>query len=85
MEVYVGIDWSENKHDVAIVNTAGKLLIQFSISHTPDGFAEIIDRSHRLGLVPEHTVVVWKQPTICWSISSGLVALPRCMWSHPVW
>jgi len=57
MEVYIGIDWSENKHDVAIMNQAGKLLIQCSIEHTLEGFAQIINRSHRLGIEPENAVV----------------------------
>jgi len=40
MQVYIGIDWSENKHDVALVNNAGAILAQFTIPHAPDGFAK---------------------------------------------
>jgi len=57
MEVYIGIDWSENKHDVAIMNEAGKLLVQFSIEHTPDGFAKILSRCRRFGIESENAVV----------------------------
>jgi len=34
MEVVIGIDWSENKHDVAIMNEAGKLMIGLLLNST---------------------------------------------------
>ena len=41
MEVYIGIDWSENKHDVAFMNQAGAVIADLTIGHTPDGFLEL--------------------------------------------
>jgi transposase len=41
MQVYIGIDWSENKHDVAFMNQAGAVIADLTIEHTPDGFLEL--------------------------------------------
>lgn len=38
--VYVGIDWSDQHHDLCILNEAGDKLNTFSISHTRDGFEQ---------------------------------------------
>ena len=34
MQVYIGIDWSQSKHDVAFMNEAGVVVIQESIAHS---------------------------------------------------
>ncbi len=57
MKVYIGIDWSESKHDVAIMNEARALLAQFCIKHTPEGFSQTIHQSHSLGIEPESAIV----------------------------
>ena len=41
MPVYIGIDWSENKHDVVFLNEAGAILAQLSMSHTPEGLLNL--------------------------------------------
>ena len=33
MSVYVGIDWSVKKHDVAIINEAGSIIARLTIAH----------------------------------------------------
>lgn len=38
--VYVGIDWSDQHHDLCILNEAGDKLNTFRISHTKDGFEQ---------------------------------------------
>ena len=37
MQVYTGIDWSENKHDVLFTNEAGAVVTYLVIPHSPDG------------------------------------------------
>lgn len=37
MPFYLGIDWSENKHDAVLLNEAGAMITQFSFPHTADG------------------------------------------------
>ncbi|MDX1418012.1 MAG: IS110 family transposase [Candidatus Promineifilaceae bacterium] len=40
MQVYIGIDWSEQKHDTAFQNEHGTCLAQLSFAHTPQGFGQ---------------------------------------------
>ena len=53
MQVYIGIDWSENKHDVVFMNEAGADLACLVIAHTPEGFAQLDARRRKLGLAVE--------------------------------
>ena len=41
MAVYIGIDWSEKKHDVVCINEKGALITQFQIAHSADGFVQL--------------------------------------------
>ena len=41
MIVYTGIDWSENKHDVAFLDREGTNLASLTIPHTFDGFLQL--------------------------------------------
>ena len=50
MEVYLGIDWSQYKHDVAILNQAGSCLARFTIPHKPDGFLKLDASRQALGV-----------------------------------
>ena len=40
MDVFCGIDWSDDHHDVALVDTDGKILTRRRIGHDAAGFAE---------------------------------------------
>jgi len=48
MEVYCGIDWAEDHHDIALVNQDGQLLARRRISDDAAGLAEL------LALLAEH-------------------------------
>ena len=48
MAVFCGIDWSDDHHDVALVDHEGKTLAQLRIGHDVAGFAEL------LGALAEH-------------------------------
>ena len=41
MPVYIGIDWSEAKHDVVFLNEAGAILAQLSMAHTATGLLNL--------------------------------------------
>jgi hypothetical protein len=41
MQVYLGIDWSENKHDVCFMHETGEVLLIVQIQHTMAGFREL--------------------------------------------
>jgi transposase len=53
MKVYIGIDWSEHKHDLCILNESGAVLKAWKITHTQRGFAEIPAALQELGLEPQ--------------------------------
>jgi transposase len=40
-QVYIGIDWSERKHDVCVTNPAGAVLARLTLPHSPAGFAQL--------------------------------------------
>ena len=41
MSVYMGIDWSVKKHDVAIINEAGSIIARLTIPHQASGFEKL--------------------------------------------
>lgn len=57
MKVYIGIDWSESKHDVVFMNEAGADLACLVIAHTPEGFAQFDAMRRKLGLAAEDCVI----------------------------
>jgi transposase len=57
MNVYLGIDWSQLKHDLCWMNEAGVVEAQQSILHSVDGFAKLDDARQRLGISPVDCLV----------------------------
>ena len=53
MNVYLGIDWSQMKHDLCWMNEAGAVVAQQTILHSADGFAKLDDARQRLEIAPE--------------------------------
>jgi transposase len=58
MAVFCGIDWSEQHHDVAIVDAEGKLLARARISDDGTGFAHLLDMLTAAGDRPEQPIPV---------------------------
>jgi hypothetical protein len=50
MSVYMGIDWSVKKHDVAIMNEAGSIIAQFTIPHQASGFEKLNKTREQVGV-----------------------------------
>jgi len=50
MQVYIGIDWSEEKHAVVMMNEAGADLACLCIPHSVEGFAQLDATRRKLGL-----------------------------------
>lgn len=50
MKVYIGIDWSQNKHDLCFLNQAGAHLAQLIIPHSQAGFWKIDETRKKLGV-----------------------------------
>lgn len=50
MPVYLGIDWSQSKHDLCFVNLAGAAVARATIAHSPDGFLQLEQLREQLGV-----------------------------------
>ena len=46
---FVGIDWSDAKHDICVLNASGEIVREFQIENTAAGFDILRKRFHRLG------------------------------------
>ncbi len=57
MQVYIGIDWSEEKHDIVFMNQAGADLASLCISHKLEGFAQFDATRRKLGLATQDCLV----------------------------
>ena len=57
MQVYIGIDWSEQKHAVCFLNPAGAILQEVEIAHTPEGFQQLEYARQALGVGVEEAYV----------------------------
>lgn len=57
MQVYIGIDWSEDKHDVSFMNLAGVEIASLTIPHSLDGFVQLDATRRKLELAPCDCVV----------------------------
>lgn len=57
MQIYIGIDWSEDKHDVVFMNAAGAPIARLTIPHTPEGFLKLEATRERLGVSPTDCLV----------------------------
>jgi transposase len=47
--MYVGIDWASQCHAVCVVDDAGRKATAFAITHTADGFDQLVVRLRRYG------------------------------------
>lgn len=50
MQVYIGVDWSESKHDIVMLNEAGAVIARRTIPHKPEGFLELEALRQQLGV-----------------------------------
>ncbi|MCP4536615.1 MAG: IS110 family transposase [Chloroflexi bacterium] len=57
MILLIGIDWSQNHHDVCIMNEAGAVIIRFRISHSPEGFAKLEKNINKLDVPPANCLI----------------------------
>jgi transposase len=53
MQVYIGIDWSEAKHDVLFMNRSGVAVAQLTIPHSLEGFEQLEFTRQGLGVEPK--------------------------------
>ena len=46
---YAGVDWATDAHAVCVVDTEGRVVIEFDVTHTAEGLAELCRRVARAG------------------------------------
>lgn len=57
MTVYLGIDWSERKHQVCFMNEAGAVIQNMSVEHSVEGFFKLETALQTLGVSPQEVVI----------------------------
>lgn len=57
MSIYVGIDWSEEKHDVVFMNEQGGVIGQLTMSHSATGLQNLEKTRRYLGLERDECLV----------------------------
>lgn len=57
MSVYIGIDWSEQKHDVVFLNEAGAEIAYVCLPHKLEGFVQLDRQREKLGLAVAECVI----------------------------
>ena len=57
MKVYIGIDWSENKHDLCFMHASGGVLLTLQIQHTITGFRELDQARQSLGVEKQEVTI----------------------------
>jgi hypothetical protein len=50
MSIYIGIDWSQDKHDVAFMNASGAIIAWLTIPHQPDCSHKVQTTRQQLGV-----------------------------------
>lgn len=55
--IYVGIDWADDHHDVAITDDSAKTLSQFQISHDSSGFAALHGQLAKFRQSPDQILI----------------------------
>ncbi len=51
---YVGIDWADQHHDIAVVDEQGKQLAKKQVAHSAEGMSELVTFLRSVGDVGEH-------------------------------
>lgn len=57
MRVYIGIDWSEQKHAVCYMNEAGAVIQERTIAHSPEGLLKLDEDWKAMGLSVQETLI----------------------------
>ncbi len=57
MKVYIGIDWSKDKHDIVFMNEQGGHISHLTIEHSPGGFELFDEKREIMGVQPQQCLV----------------------------
>ena len=62
MTFFVGIDWADESHEVAITNDQSAKLAAFRITHSSEGFDRLVAHLRELGATPVEVQVAIERP-----------------------
>jgi len=57
MKLYIGIDWSQSKHDLCFLNPSGAVQAQAVVEHSQSGFWKLEDLRKQIGVEREDCVI----------------------------
>jgi transposase len=57
MLLLIGIDWSQDHHNVCVLNSQGAILLRFQFPHSLQGFTQLLDHLAPLGVPPDHCLI----------------------------
>ncbi len=57
MSIYIGIDWSQDRNDVAFMNAVGAIIARLTIYHQPDGFHKLETTRQQLAVTAADCLV----------------------------
>ena len=57
MLLLIGIDWSQDHHNVCVLNSQGAILLRFQFPHSLTGFTQLLDHLAPLGVPPDHCLI----------------------------
>jgi transposase len=57
MKLYLGIDWSESKHDICLLNPGGVVQAQTVIEHSETGFCQLDHLRKQMGVSPQECAI----------------------------
>jgi len=57
MKLYIGIDWSQNKHDICFLNHSGAIQAQAVIEHSQVGFMKFENLRLQMGVRPDDCLI----------------------------
>jgi hypothetical protein len=57
MKLYLGIDWSQSKHDIFLLNPSGVVQAQIVIDHSEPGFCQLDHLRKQMGVSPQECAI----------------------------
>lgn len=57
MTVYMGIDWSQEKHDVSILNEKGASILDLTIKNGEEGYRQLNEKRKQFGVAASECIV----------------------------
>ena len=77
MDVFVGLDWGEQHHQVHTLDATGRRLLELRVAHDQEGLAQLRAALATLGAPGEVGIAIERR--------EGLLVEHLLAWGHPVY